>query len=872
MFLRKMSKNRRGRSNVFLAACISLISVVATAANYTWNGSSANWESADAYDNGGAKPSASDTVTISANKTATIDDDSAAFVSSLGRVYLADTSSRLIFNLTTNAEFRCEILGNTTIDKLRGKAIQRGDGEVTLAAEGDFVYYTDWEVESGKILKFKQNGANTGTQTYYGRVTVHEGATLFTKYHGRTRVRELLGVGVVTNIATSGSEYLDIYGMETTTPSVFPGLICGRIKVYSRGNFQLTGTNNTFLGECSVYNYNNARTLGIMGLKKIGNQGEASSSGSGDTIFTREYAGCIHYLGEGETTDKEFQFGVSTYRPNEFDAGATGGITFTGKWKEWQSTSTTMSRLVLTGSNTVECVLANEFDTYNNVTRHITKKGSGTWRLAHHPDRKCSGAFTVQDGTLKFDSIAAKGSVCSLGLSSILYQDYTGAKSDDRKVDYALRIGGDTSRTGTLEYAGTAAAFCSTRPLALKGAGRFRVSGGELAFGGVFADDGGGTLIFDAANGATNTLGNITDGTNGTLSIVKEGAGTLSLSGVQDWSGLLDVREGTVIANNHYEYFRLTLKENAYNCPRYIDVATNSAAHKVDTASSAKGSMALTEFGLYAADGTKLNGLLEMVGSGDGQGMTSVSPAALLPGQCAVENGGSFRYYDSPASRRVRQLFDGTCRYDNGINIYKSSSNPTLNDPNTHCKIVIRLAETTTAEVVYYDIAVPRGNNSDYMGRNVTAYSLEGSADGRFWDMIAEDDAVVLPSSYWFGATRTSLSVARGTMLTNLTAVAVATNATLVAKGPVAPIKKLVLDVAGVGTIDGFEFAEDGELEIVGALNDSITIPVTIRNSATFGNVSKWAVFSGGKERDRSVVATDSGITISKRGMVFIVK
>ena len=107
-----------------------------------------------------------------------------------------------------------------------------------------------------------------------------------------------------------------------------------------------------------------------------------------------------------------------------------------------------------------------------------------------------------------------------------------------------------------------------------------------------------------------------------------------------------------------------------------------------------------------------------------------------------------------------------------------------------------------------------------------------------------------------------------------MTSVAVASGATLVANGPVAPIKKLVLDVAGGGTIDGFEFVdkEEGELEIVGSFDGSVTIPVTIRNSATFANVSKWPVFYGGRYRQLSVSATDSALTVSKLGMVFIVK
>ena len=343
------------------------------------------------------------------------------------------------------------------------------------------------------------------------------------------------------------------------------------------------------------------------------------------------------------------------------------------------------------------------------------------------------------------------------------------------------------------------------------------------------------------------------------------------LSGVQDWSGLLDVREGTVFANNHYEYFRLTLKENAYACTNRYN-ATASGINK-DSGTAGRSILNLSEFALYDADGTRLNLNMSCIGATTGQSMTNVSAIALLPGYAAIENGSSFLYYNS-SGYRLPDLFDETRGYNNGINPYCSAGIPYLDMPARHCKIVMRLAETTTAEVVYYDMAASRGVNKDYFGRDVTAYSIEGSADGRFWEKIAEDNEAILPSSNggWYGATRTSFSVTRATMLTNLTAVAVATNATLVAKGLVSPIRKLVLDAAGAGTIDGFEFAEEGELEFNGTLNDSIAIPVTIQNSTTVSNIAKWPVVSGGRDRSWSVAATASSITISRRGTVFVIK
>ena len=355
--IREISSGGNMRA-LLLSLAAAAFSASAAAGTWTWVAGATDWDSEDSYVEDG-KPGQGDAgvdvVNLPKNATVTVDDDSVNFINKLKRIKLNDASAEVIFNLTTNAVVTCEILYTTAAYNMPyGKIRQNGNGIVTLSAEGDTAYYTDIEIAEGKTLKFKQDGADSDTQTYYGTVTVNSNATLFTKFHGRTRVRELWGYGMVTNVSTTGGEYLDVYGKSTAKPCVFYGVIGGGTMLRSRGNYVLMATNNTYTGECAPYNYNSARTLGITDLVKIGKKGEPSSAGKGGTLYTREEAGCFVYYGEGETTDKEFQFGVSTSRPNEFDAGAVGGITFTGKWKEWQSASTRMSRLVLTGSNTVE--------------------------------------------------------------------------------------------------------------------------------------------------------------------------------------------------------------------------------------------------------------------------------------------------------------------------------------------------------------------------------------------------------------------------------------------------------------------------------------------------------------------------------------
>ena len=845
-----------------------------------------NWQSPDSYEEGSGIPSPGDTVVITSAVPVAVDDSSIAFVSSLGKIYMPSSSGLLMVDISTNATLDCQVSGLEDVSKELiisdiGTVRKKGPGELYLSVGGTSgtllsQYYVNWEIESGS-LRMPTNSASTTSRLFFGAITVHKGATLFTAKPGRTRITELWGEGMVTNVADSSTYYLDVYGLDRIRPCEFGGTIGGGICMYSRGNINLTGTNNTYRGGTWTYYFNEGLYRGTTGLRKIGMSGEPSSSGIGGTLRTRESSGRFLYLGDGETTDKEFQFDESTSCPCEVDAGAFGGVTFTGKWGEWTDGGTAKnSRLVLSGSNTAECVLANEFKARSSYTTRITKKGSGTWRLADHALRKNTGVVAVQDGTLKFDSIAEKGTVCSLGLSTMLYKDNSGAAADANKVDYALMVGGDSSKTGTLEYAGLDRAFCTTRPLAVAGAGRLRAGkgSGELVFKGVFADADGGTLIFDAANDATNRLADVADGKDGVLSLAKEGAGVLALAGAQTWSGDLDVREGELLVDSHYGYWRFTMKENAYAC-------TNRYSTTGVTSDSGEGKriFGVSEFALFNADGVRQNSSMSITGEVAASVAAWNVPATNLPpGYAAYENGSSLSYYLNTGDGRLDNLFDGVLGSANtaALAVYSEYGIPRLDKPETHAKVVMRLAEGSD-EIQYFDIGNSRKPGANYFGRCLTAYSLEASADGIFWEKVAEDNEAVIPAtaSSWYGDDNghTTLMVNRSVPLANIASVRVRSGAKLTANGPVAPIRKLVLDEVGAGTIDGFEFAEEGEIEIPELTADgSFSIALSVENSASFANVTGWSVVSGGKVKRLSVVKTKNGLEFKTPGLKIIVR
>ena len=208
--------------------------------------------------------------------------------------------------------------------------------------------------------------------------------------------------------------------------------------------------------------------------------------------------------------------------------------------------------------------------------------------------------------------------------------------------------------------------------------------------------------------------------------------------------------------------------------------------------------------------------------------------------------------------------------------IYCTAGYPYLDIPSRNLKIVMRLPENS-AEAKYYDICNARTRGGDYYGRCLTAYALEGSADGRIWEKVAEDDEAVIPASAsgWYSgdSTHKTLEVKR-TMLafTNVASVAVAPGAKLVANGPVAPIKKLVLDANGAGTIEGFDFAEEGVLEVTSMSNKMhAAIAIDLSGAESAANIGNWTLLSGGKVRDWNVQVGDGVIHVTKPGLVILV-
>jgi autotransporter-associated beta strand protein len=538
-----------------------------------------------------------------------------------------------------------------------------------------------------------------------------------------------------------------------------------------------------------------------------------------------------------------------------------------------------VSRLVFEGSNAVASVLAGWIyrDTNNtDIWPRIVKRGTGMWRLQEHASRTNTGVIAVENGTLRFDSIAEAGTNCSFGLSTELYDDYVGAKDANRRIPHAFVLGGGTDASpteGMLEYSGNGSAFCTTRLAGVKTAGGFKSGSLPLRFKGVTAAGSGNkTLVLDGSSTEENVIHTVTNGA-GTLSVHKRGSGTWYLDGELSFSGTLSVDEGTLVVRSpaeKYSYYRFTIKEIGYTCSRYEEITTPSSMSDFE-----RRSVCLSEFVLYDSEGVQQN-----VMSVSNRIWTQIAPGGFGFAKDSYSNA----LVKASSSNPLGAMFDHAGAYA----YMQFPASPRLDDPSTWVPIVMRLDDGAN-EIERFDMYFTYTiGSAPYCGRNPTAISVEGSADGFVWDMLYENDAVVTPAasgaSLWlsknWGGTPTAaarkdqgipIRGRRASMpvydvLDNVSSVYVATGATLRAENGSPVISRLHVGAYGAGTIDGFSFAVNGELEGDDLASGEKGLAVSWGDCENIDNVAGWNVVSGGKRYARRVVVTQNRLRVLPKG------
>lgn len=803
-----------------------------------------------------------------------INDDSIAaaggFKYLLPKVRMRDV--KIIVDISTNAAFACRLNDSSSVTS---HLVKKGKGTLRLGDVGTdsahYEYNTMITVEEG-MLVLPQNLA-AWTHLFAGGVNVAANGTLFLSSPGNLRCEVLRGAGVVTNDMSKSNTQL--YPLDSTSRGEFSGLLSGKYNFIGNYYQYLTGKDNTFNGTVTITGSYYGKKASTLGVAKLGNINEPSSSGKNDKITFGEGStagstggGKLVYLGDGtlERSNKPLYFADTGYCPVTIDAGANGGLAMEGAWT---MSSAKMIQIVLDGANTVnECSFLGAFSNKTSgdktYTARITKKGSGIWRFGDNEKRKNSGVIAVEEGTLRFDSIAEKGAVCSLGLSTDLYEDVSGEKPETT-VPYAFLLGGGETE-GTMEYTGSGTGVCSTRPFAVKGKGRIRAKNASLQLSGVSAYSAGTHTLTLDGDTVGNVLKNVEDGAaGGVLSLVKEGQGTWTLAGDLTFSGGISVNEGALVvrksASVPFKWFRFTIKETARYSGRYT--WTNPTWDDC--------TVRLWTFYLYDANGKVQTAGLEY----NKDRFNLLEDQATwgfdtVPNPQTSEQGLAAMFHEAWQPMRVNFKYS-LCK---------------LSEPSTYLPIIIRLADSKP-EITAVNMGMDIPANNDYCCGQPTAYSLEGSVDGENWVLLTEDNRVDLPTvekTKVYQRARTFDVPARyvaDKSFENPISVKLGANAILrseyIGDSDKISISSLSIDAAGGSACSGFVFNETGTLDISNIGEDfeyGSLIDVDFGQESNWADLKNWKTTLNGKAMSSkySVRISEEGVRVYKTGLVLSIR
>jgi len=801
----------------------------------------------------------------------------------------------------TNAESVCEMssafaLATTaeSSDYLYGTLIKRGEGTLSLSGTAlvtstqkyDYSYFANITAEDG-VLKLPTYEEPSPTH-YIGILAVSNGASVFFPPTSNCELRGLYGDGVLTNSSsTAVSVEIRARWSGCNDGVGFSGEIGGKVALNSNGVGSLTGTNSTFSGDMTV-NHRRETSGGavpasrhVLGVKKFGMAGEPSSIGTSASVFAGFAGGRFKYLGTGETTDKSFKIqnwalAGATAAPFEIDGGTTGGLVLEGGEivSVYANTSdNALVRMLLTGSHTNACVIADPYKGYSsNFPLHLKKTGTGRWELRRGAKNATNtGAVTIERGELGYDSLAAKGSACVFGYATDLYQYMSTALASATRTPYAFTLGSATT-TGTLDYVGTNRVSGSGRLVGLAGTGRFTTSGAnrsEVFFSGVSAigDGAARTLILDGATGV-NTFANITNG-EGVVSVVKCGAGTWVIEQETSFSGSLRVEGGTLTVrapDAPYTWHRMTIKSTW-----------------------GSGFPSLKEFAMYNTSGARCNkGLVcdHILNRADPSSSFDIritpkkNAMELDPGHATFSDGRTHKV--GYTSENLVSVFDddSSTRWFE----YKVGDNgnyPVEGTSARWIKFTMR-QKADAGEVVAYDMVETHSTKSGAYTYPIKAYMIEASQNGVVWTTLTNttfgiwnedtgtytDPTSTLTANKWYSSFATFAAnrvlgenegfriPGRPTWngpaaLANVSSVSVVSNAVLEAEGDVA-LGALKIDASSGGTIRGVSLKATGSIEVVNlpkAGSGMFEMPIVFEDVTGLENLSAWSFTVEGRPR-----------------------
>ena len=866
-------------------------------------------------------PGEGDTVVIPFNVHAKLDasTDSFKLVTKLMRVTPKDGATlEITVPEGQKAELGCSVSFYDYKDET-GKLLKRGAGTLAFTSykkvmDDDYVkdYYTNIDIQEGK-LELYQGGTSAAEYFYSCDVHVAEGAELGLCKIGYSYLRSLTGNGLVTKAETPEVQRTYLSG---NGHHVFGGYMRGkqiRVDIIGGRHDFLCPTNDIFTIIVGQGTFSGMTNFGL-------DNTTVSSLGTGNVNFTGAGNSGVICL-----NDTPYTCGKTWWWKTlcKFDAGAFGGVNFSGLISPEYNPGNNLYKIILAGSNTHECVISGKInDSLTSTGKepifcrfYVEKIGTGTWRFpAVSPEKRVGiGIIDVQEGTLRFDSIAEKGQDSSIGKADYLFPNVYGSTNNIPQERYAFILGGkqadaQAATEGVIEYAGEGVGACYTRPFAIRSRGRIKSTAGAFSFFGAYAHGiGERMLVLDSTStsGHANMASGLSDGEDGgKLSVVKEGSGDYLIYGTNTCTGSLFARGGRMIlkgspTDKKYKWYRFLVTENAYACNRYdtsYSSGTNSTGVANVPSAAEKAQVQITELALYDKDGNNLI-----------KGFTHKTPITQF-----AFNGGDARIMDAKEiaigslsaygnffhpSQALSNLVDCTGATATGY-LKCGYGGIKQDDPSTWMPIVVRLPDDVP-EAVRFDFACGRNRDGDlnhvgsYNGRNMTAFRLDASSDGINWDVgIASNTAIEVPEIYpkWISEPDKSISYAsprkdKGLEIVEsevksgnayaFSSVGAANGATVTVDGEPIEINGLRVDASqGSGNIENVILAENGTVEVVNFDTNmrEISFPVNVAGLSESG-VSAWKVNINGKPSNwKCTVTKDGKIRITPAGVYLIVR
>ena len=844
-----------------------------------------DWSEASNYEEN-AKPSPGDHVIIpkDVNAKLTHGQECWEFVSKLGRIRPTTATSYFTVSIPagiTNS-LSCEISNtgaNSSDSYDKGGLVKVGGGvlDLTLTQYG---YHTAFAVNEGGLRLTLMAGKKNSIDSLY----VAEGAFVDLLSDATLVTRWFSGAG---NIGSTSGTILQTYTSDSRI-SDFSGKMIGNLRFNSCSRVLLRGMESTKTGTVYILgDTKGAREKGAsVGVAKLGNKNETSSSvGNVELVYFGQgtsSSGGLLYLGEGETSDKDFAF--RTHNTNScsfFDGGANGGLELTGVLSINNNASAFNHRLGLCGSNDTDCVLGmtitERSDTNGNpVSFHIVKSGTGSWKIDPKSASTWSGAVTVEEGTLKFDTLKEAGTFCALGYATNLFECYTGVFDESHRVDWAIALGTSDGKEGALKYTGTDGVACSTRPIALQGDGRIcQNAEAPFRFSGIKSDgENAKTLTLEGTGMGGNEISGISDKEGGAISVVKEGSGAWTLSAANSFRGSLNVKSGTLnVCAPNWNWFKFVDKQSYTN-------ATFADPGK----------------GFYVREMAFFNkdGISQTVGLSFKDSVNELVPSCF-----ALANNVSYdvQHTSTYPDANWDSLFNDKSEPTKiGFNYLK----PLSSDSSSWAEILVRLPEDSDT-IHTFDYVWALENTKNGCNTQPSYFAIMGSFDGFEWkELFSTNYAYASSAGKWVASNTTynqgDLVAARTNskkahhgvalaqpdssipaLLDSASCVSVAAGATLKCLYGTITLNSFGVDMlSGGGTVEGFAFAEEGTLSLDNVVSGGTLLEKTFTpvNCTGVTNLSNWTLLVNGAATSKysASVSADGKVRLTAVALRVIIR